>query len=58
MKQQYWAIHFSHWNIRDALDHHSISDGLGRDDRADIANDFLDQWQDQCVDDNYDLLLR
>jgi len=46
---EFWAVHFSHWNVQDASKNNVLKEGLGRDDRAEIAHDFLSDWNKQCA---------
>jgi len=48
-KNKFWAVHFSHWNVKDGLAKGVLKEGLGRDDRPQIATDFLHDWKQQCA---------
>jgi len=48
-KNKFWAVHFSHWNVKDSVNKGVLKEGLGRDDRPQIAVDFLHDWKHQCA---------
>jgi len=48
-KNQFWTMHFSHWNIKDGLKNGVLKEGLGRDDRPQIATQFLRDLKQQCA---------
>jgi len=48
-KNKFWAVHFSHYNVNDSLLRGVLEKGLGRDDRPQIAIDFLHDWKQQCA---------
>ncbi len=47
-KEHYWAVHFSHSNIYDAVEQGIIDEGVTPDDRPWIAREFIEDWKKQC----------
>mmetsp|Transcript_32431 Transcript_32431/g.37777 ORF Transcript_32431/g.37777 Transcript_32431/m.37777 type:complete len:86 (+) Transcript_32431:53-310(+) len=46
----FWAVHFSHFNIHDAVEHGLLDSNVTPDDRPDVAFDFLITWEENCGD--------
>ena len=49
-KEHYWTVHFSHWNINDAVEHGILDGGVTHDDRPWIAREFVEDWKKQCAE--------
>jgi len=48
-KNKFWAVHFSHWNVKDGVNKSVLEGGLRADDRPDIAAGFLKEFEQQCA---------
>jgi hypothetical protein len=50
-KKHNWAVHFSHWNIHDAVENGILDGSVTHDDRPWIAREFIADWDQQCGED-------
>jgi len=43
-----WAVHFSHWNVHDAVEHGILDSSTTPDDRPNVAREFILNWEEEC----------
>jgi hypothetical protein len=49
--EQRWAIHFSHFDIGDAVERGILDENITHDDRPMVETNFLESWHEQCGED-------
>ncbi len=47
-EEHLWAVHFSHWNIHDAVVNGILPGGTRPDDRPDVAKEFILKFEEEC----------